>query len=97
MRVEFTSEARDDLFEAAAYYEAREQGLGVRFRDEVAEVLRTVVTAPLLWRERKGGYRRVNCPVFPFYIAYVIRDGVLVVVAVAHGSRRPGFWHGRLQ
>lgn len=97
MRVEFTSEASEDLFEASAYYEAREAGLGMRFRNEVSEVLRIVATAPLLWRERKGGYRRVNCPVFPFYLAYVIRENCLVIVAVAHGSRKPGFWKGRLE
>lgn len=97
MRVEFTTEARDDLFEAADYYEEKEPGLGHRFRDQIAEVLRVVITAPHLWRERPEGYRRVNCPVFPYYIVYVTRDDALVVVAVAHGSRKPGFWHGRLE
>ncbi|MEO8614397.1 MAG: type II toxin-antitoxin system RelE/ParE family toxin [Luteolibacter sp.] len=71
--------------------------LGRRFRDEIAGVLNTAASAPLLWRERKAGYRRVNCPVFPYYIAYVIREDFLVVVAVAHGSREPGFWHDRLR
>ena len=97
MIVEFTSEARQDLYEAAEYYESRESGLGKRFRDEIAEVLKTMASAPCLWRERKAGYRRVNCPVFPYYVAYVIREDFIFVVAVAHGSRSPGFWHGRLQ
>jgi len=96
VNVEFTSEARDDLFEAADYYEDRETGLGARFRNEIHQVLQTVRSAPFLWRERAGGYRRVNCPVFPFYVAYLIRGNCVVVVAVAHGSRRPGFWHDRL-
>ncbi len=96
MRVEFTTEARDDLFEAVDYYEKKEVGLGQRFRDQVAEVLRVVITAPYLWRERSARYRRVNCPVFPYYIAYVVRDKALVVVAVAHSRREPGFWHERL-
>jgi len=97
MRVEFTAEARDDLFDAAEYYEQKETGLGQRFRDQIADVLRTVITAPHLWRERPGGYRRVNCPVFPYHLAYVIRGETLVVVAVAHGSRKPGFWRDRLE
>jgi len=42
----------------------------------------TIASAPYLWREREAGYRRVNCPIFPYYVAYVIRDGVIVVVAV---------------
>lgn len=97
MIVEFTTEARRDLFEAAGYYEARERGLGKRLRLEIAALLVTVASSPFLWRERKAGYRRVNCPVFPYYVAYVVRGDFLVVVAVAHGSREPGFWQDRLK
>jgi toxin ParE1/3/4 len=97
MKAVFSAEARADLFEAADYYEAKEAGLGIRFRNEIAAVLLTVMSAPYLWRERRGGFRRVNCPVFPYYLAYVIREDLLVVVAVAHGSRRPGFWSDRLE
>ena len=96
MEVEFTTEAREDLFEAADYYEAKEKCLGQRIRGEVAEILRTVSSAPYLWRESSAGYRRVNCPIFPYYIAYVIRDKCIVVVGVVHDSRKPGFWHDRL-
>ena len=95
--VDYTTEARFDLFEAAEYYENCQQGLGKRFRDEIARMLNAVASAPCLWRERKGGYRRVNCPVFPYYIAYVIREEFVVVLAVAHGSREPGFWRDRLK
>lgn len=97
MRVEFTTEAREDLFDAADYYESKDAGLGIRFRDQIADILKVVITAPYLWRERTSGYRRVNCPVFPYYIAYVVRDDALVVVAVAHSMREPGFWHTRLE
>ena len=97
MKLEFTTDAREDLFEAVDYYEDKEAGLGIRFRDQIADVLRVVITAPYLWRERPSGYRRVNCPVFPYYIAYVVRDDSLVVVAVAHSMRKPGFWHSRLK
>jgi plasmid stabilization system protein ParE len=94
--VELTSEAKNDLFDAVDYYEDKERGLGRRLRDEVATILNTVASAPYLWRERSAGYRRVNCPVFPYYIAYVIRDAIIVVVAVAASRRKPGYWHGRL-
>ncbi len=95
MTVEFTTEARDDLFEAAEYYESQEKGLGSRMRDEISKIIRTVASVPYLWRERCAGYRRVNCPVFPYFVAYVIRDESIVVVAVIHGGRKPGFWHNR--
>ncbi len=69
MTLEFLPEAREELFEAAEYYEAHEPGLGMRFRDEIARIFERILEDPFLWRERPGGYRRVNCPVFPFYVA----------------------------
>ena len=42
MKVEFTTEARDDFFEAAEYYESKEKGLGSRMRDEISKIIRTV-------------------------------------------------------
>jgi plasmid stabilization system protein ParE len=96
MILEFLPEASAELFEAADYYESKQEGLGRRFRNEVLEVCGLIVQQPLLWRERAGGYRRVNCPVFPYYIAYFIRGDLIVVAAVAHGHRRPGYWKQRL-
>ncbi|MEX2581573.1 MAG: type II toxin-antitoxin system RelE/ParE family toxin [Verrucomicrobiales bacterium] len=97
MKVVFTAEARADLFDSAAYYEFREAGLGSRFREEIAAVLQSASASPLLWRERPGGFRRINCPVFTHYVAYVIRGEALIVIAIAHGHREPGFWKDRLK
>ena len=49
--------------------------MGRRVRNEVLEVCGLIVQQPLLWRERAGRYRRVNCPVFPYYIAPNRRAG----------------------
>ena len=49
----------------------------------------------LLWRERQGGFRRVNCPVFPYYVAYFIRDDTILIAAVAYESRHPDYWKSR--
>ena len=97
MTLEFLSEARDEFLEAAAYYEEKEVGLGVRFRDEILRVCARISADPLLWREREGGYRRVNCPVFPYYIAYFIREERVIVAAIAHGHRKPNYWRERLE
>jgi toxin ParE1/3/4 len=94
---EFLAEARDELYEAALYYESRQTGLGLRFREEVAFVVRRIAFNPYAWSEREGGYRRVNCPVFPYYLAYIIRGENLVIVAVAHARRKPGYWKTRMK
>ena len=96
MNYEFLPEARDELWEAALYYASQEEGLGVRFRGEVAHVIERILADPCLWRERPGGYRRVNCPVFPYYVAYFIRGETILIAAVAHGHRRPDYWKDRI-
>jgi len=67
MIVEFLDEAENELTEASLWYDSKEPGLGSRLRDDVYNVVRRIGEDPLLWPEQDGGYRRVNCPVFPFY------------------------------
>lgn len=93
--LEFLPEAKSDAEEATRYYERCVPGLGARFRAEVESVCSAIVRQPLLWHERNGGYRRVNIPGFPYYIAYVIRGERILIVAVGHGSRRPMYWKRR--
>lgn len=97
MTVEFLVEAEEELIEAALWYESREPGLGIRFRDEVAHVVGRIAEDPTLWREREGGYRRVNCPIFPYFVAYIIRADKVLIVAVGHGHRKPGYWKSRIR
>lgn len=69
MILHFLPDAASEFYEAIDYYDARQEGLGARWSEEVRQVCRSIVQQPLLWRERRGGYRRVNCPVFPYYLA----------------------------
>ncbi len=97
MTVEFFGDAREELLEAALYYEEKERGLGVRFKNEIDHICLLIQAEPLLWREREEGYRRVNCPVFPYFIAYLIDQNTIFIVAVAHSHRHPDYWKDRLQ
>lgn len=77
-------------------YEARSVGLGARFRFEVESVCSAIVQHPLLWRLRPGGYRRVNLPGFPHYVAFITDAQQALVVAVAHSSRHPDYFRNRI-
>jgi hypothetical protein len=66
--LEFLPEASAEADCITGDYEARTPGLGVRFREEVESVCAAIVQHPLLWRERPGGYRRVNLPGFPYRV-----------------------------
>jgi len=93
--LEFLPEATCEVEEATRYYEERVIGLGFRFRSEVESVCTAILKRPLLWSERVGGYRRVNLPCFPFYIAYFIRGERILVAAVGHSSQHPDYWKRR--
>ena len=95
--LEFLPEAADDVTEAVEYYEAREPGLGARLRREVESVCGAIIQHPRLWRERPGGYRRVNLPGFPYYVAFFLREEHILIAAVGHGSRHPDYWKRRIR
>ncbi|MDA1276627.1 MAG: hypothetical protein O2960_21625 [Verrucomicrobia bacterium] len=72
--LEFLLEAFAEAECVTGDYEARSAGLGSRFRAEVESACAAIVQHPLLWRLRPGGYRRVNLPGFPYYIAFVLDE-----------------------
>ena len=72
--LEFIPEASAEVECATGDYEARSIGLGARFRAGVESACAAIVQHPLLWRLRPAGYRRVNLPGFPYYIAFVINE-----------------------
>jgi plasmid stabilization system protein ParE len=94
--LEFLAEANADVTAAVEWYEGRELGLGARFRHEFESVCSAIVQHPLLWRERPGGYRRVNLPGFAYYVAFFLREDRVVVAAVGHASRHPDYWKKRM-
>jgi len=85
-------QAFDELNAAIAYYEEQLAGLGLRLKEEVDQHVNWIVRNATIPRIRKGGYRRVNLKVFLYYIAYIIRDDTLWILAIAHSHRKPEYW-----
>lgn len=92
MRVEFLTEAALELQAAVQWYDSREPGLGGRFKDAAAGIVLRIQQNPLVGPEDKAGVRRANCRVFPYYLAYVVREETVLILAVAHQRRRPFYW-----
>lgn len=95
MIVEFLPQARSELLDAIAYYEGELDGLGRRFWNEIDEHIAWIAENPEVPQLRAGCYRRVNLRVFPYYLAYIIRDSVIWILSVAHGHTRPEYWIDR--
>jgi plasmid stabilization system protein ParE len=95
MTVEFLPQARSELLDAVEYYETELPGLGHRFWDEVDAHIAWIAENPEVPQLRDGGYRRVNLAVFPYYVAYIVRDPVILILSIAHGHSLPEYWIDR--
>lgn len=95
MRYEFHPEARREYLDAVAYYEQRQAGLGARFTIEIEGAIHRVVEAPHRWRKLEGDIRRSLARTFPFGILYTVETDHILVLAVMHHSRKPGYWRHR--
>ncbi len=85
-------QASKELQDAIAYYEEEQPGLGLRLKGEIDEHVKWIINNPNVPRIRKGGFRRVSLKVFPYYIAYIIRQDTLWILAIAHSHRKPEYW-----
>jgi plasmid stabilization system protein ParE len=94
-RVVFHPEAEADLVAAAQFYESHRPGLGVDFIAEVQRAARVVASYPRIGRQFSKRLRRVLVPRFPYGLLYEIGAEQVLVVAVAHVRRRPGYWRHR--
>jgi toxin ParE1/3/4 len=87
----------------AAWYETRRASLGEDFLADVDRALAMIAAAPLTWplwplpRARRVGARHVTLERFPFSVAYIVTYDVVQVIAVAHMSRKPGYWLRRVR
>ena len=79
------------------YYESCSVGLGAELEDEIDAVLETILQFPQAapqWRDRPD--RRVAVlDRFPFTLVYQIEAEEIVILALAHMSRRPDYWSHR--
>jgi plasmid stabilization system protein ParE len=79
------------------YYESRETGLGAELEDTVDAALEFILRFPDAapqWRDRRDR-RLLLLDRFPFTVAYQIHGNEIVVLALAHASRRPSYWSRR--
>ena len=96
MRYEFHPDALGEYREAALWYAEREALDARKFVASVEEAIARIVEAPQRWRVVDEDVRRCLTRVFPFGILYTIEADFLLIVAVMHFSRAPGYWKSRI-
>ena len=77
--------------------EQRVAGLGRRFYAEVRRTENLIARFPESSQELSPGLRKRALRTFPFSLIYSIEKDGLLILAVAHQRRRPGYWVGRTE
>lgn len=94
-RVRFHREAEQELTEAEVWYHERSPIAAHAFALEFDHAIRSIAEAPLQWPKGMRGEHRFVLDRFPYTVLYRVRDDHVFVTAVAHQSRRSGYWRHR--
>jgi len=91
-----------EVREAARWYDDQQRGLGRAFVQEVRASLLEIQSHPERFSRPPGirvpaSIRRYLMPKFSYMLVYHVGDDELLVLAVCHTARRPGYWRKRLR
>jgi plasmid stabilization system protein ParE len=97
LKIRYADAALRELRRATRYYGAAAPRLGDRFVDAVDETLLRIRKNPLAGTPITGGRRRLNVKGFPYSLFAEVwaQERFIVVLAVAHQKRKPGYWRAR--
>ncbi len=95
--IRISEPASDEFTEAVRWYEHRRSGLGGEFFDAVSATLLLIEANPEIGTTiaTDSQTRRAVVVRFPYQVVYRLRPAEIVIVAVAHLKRRPGYWKNR--
>jgi plasmid stabilization system protein ParE len=89
--------ASEEITEAVRWYEARRPGLGADLYDAVNATIAGIERQPEIgaaeYADRLS--RRILVSRFPYHVVYRLKDDEIVILAIAHVKRRPGYWKHR--
>lgn len=94
--VGFHPAARLELLETAGFYDLERPGLGAEFLDEVERAILNIVSHPEASPVLLGSVRKRPVARFPYSVVYSVSEVGVRVSTIAHRSRRPFYWRGRL-
>jgi plasmid stabilization system protein ParE len=92
----FHPEARLDARAAAMWYRDHSPEAARGFADAMATAVGSIRKRPQTWPvwQRTDIHRR-RVRGYPYSVFYVVERDVVVILAIAHHKRRPGYWLAR--
>jgi hypothetical protein len=90
-------EVQCDIFGAVRFYEGRVPGLGGRFLRVLDGTIASIARDPQRFGFYEKPIRSLRVPGFPYRVLFADEPGFVVILAVAHLSRQPGWWRYRTE
>lgn len=97
MNYSFHPEAETEFLESIEYYAFEDEELGLEFSLEIFATIQRIVYFPVAWPEYSLNTRRCLTQRFPYGLIYLLEEGEMFIVAVAHLNRKPDYWLDRLK
>lgn len=95
LAVELHPAAAAEIEDADAWYHAQNPRAAEAYRAELGRVIEAVRRDPERWPRLAAGLRRQPLRWFPFSLVYRAEPDRILVIAVAHHRRKPGYWRAR--
>jgi plasmid stabilization system protein ParE len=92
----FLSPAEEEMTEAALFYRTASARLGTDFLDDVQRAIDRLRKYPHSGESIASALRRTLLHRFPFSVIYAVEEDAIVIIAIAHHGRRPGYWQSRV-
>ena len=93
----FDKAAEAEYLEAVDWYFEQSEAAAAGFVQEFTRAAETIIEAPNRWPNYMRGARRILLDRFPYAIVNRELPDAIQVLAVAHCSRRPGYWKDRVR
>lgn len=95
MTVRLLEVAQKELNEAIAHYNGESPGLGDAFLLEAIAAIDRIQRFPEAWHPLGDEIRRCRLRRFPYGLIYSKDQDGILILAVAHTHREPGYWRDR--
>lgn len=97
IELEYHPDASDEVAEAFSWYARIDPEVGQQFKLEFEHAEQLVQRSPESWATYLLETRGFRFQKFPFVLSCVIRGQQVFIVALAHTTRKPGYWRERLE
>lgn len=87
--------ADKEALEAVRYLQEEDPAEAGILRESVEDAIRWARSQPLIFRCFEDDFRKVRVGKFRYSMIFRIRKDEVQILAVAHMSRRPGYWKDR--